>query len=210
MPTFEWKGSRGRTDAERRPRGRLERRGRRRSCAGSSIDVTVDHGEGQGDRASRSSAAGVAAAAHRHLHAPVLGHDRRRPAARAVPRDPRLASRRTRPSSASSSRSGRTSSRAPTSPTRCASIRRSSTTSTPTWSPPARRAVSSTPSCSAWRLHREVGQAEQPGEVGDDLPGRRHLHRLHRRRGHSLEGHPGLRRPLQGPRRRAADADAAS
>ena len=31
---------------------------------------------------------------------------------------------------------------------------------------------------------------------------------VHRRGGHSLEGHPGVRRPLQGPRRRAADADA--
>ena len=58
------------------------------------------------------------------------------------------------------------------------------------------------------QLHREVGQAEQPGEVGDDLSGRRHLHRLHRRGGHSLEGHPGLRGPVQRPRRRAADADA--
>ena len=48
-------------------------------------------------------------------------------------------------------RSGRMSNRAPTWPIRCGNIPRSSMTSSPTWSPPARRAVFSTPSCSACR-----------------------------------------------------------
>ena len=47
-----------------------------------------------------------------------------------------------------------------------------------------------------------------PGEVGDDLSGRRHRHRRRRRRRHPVEGHPDLRRAVRGPRRRAAAADA--
>ncbi len=46
-----------------------------------------------------------------------------------------------------------------------------------------------------------------PGQVGADLPGRGHLDRRHRRGDHPLEGHPGVRRPVHGPRRRAAAPD---
>ncbi len=51
-----------------------------------------DQGEGQGprsrDQPARVSATPVKQRRHRHLHAPVRDHDRRRPAARAVPRHP--------------------------------------------------------------------------------------------------------------------------
>ena len=57
-------------------------------------------------------------------------------------------------------------------------------------------------------LHREERQAEGAGEVGDDLPGRRHRHRGAGRRRHPVEGHPDLRRAVRGPRRRPAAADA--
>ncbi len=47
-----------------------------------------------------------------------------------------------------------------------------------------------------------------PGQVGDDLPGRRHRDRRRRRRRHSVEGHSDVREPVRRPRRRAAAADA--
>ena len=57
-------------------------------------------------------------------------------------------------------------------------------------------------------LHRKGRQAAGPGEVGDDLSGRRHRHRRRRRRRHSVEGHSDVRVAVRGPRRRAAAADA--
>ena len=46
-------------------------------------------------------------------------------------------------------------------------------------------------------LHREDRQAEEPGQVGDDLPDRRHRHRRRRRRRHPVEGHPDVRQPVR-------------
>ena len=98
MPNFVWKGIAAAPAQLQRASSSppIRRTPRSPSCAGSSIEVTDDPGEGARRSRSRSSAAAVAAAARRHLHPPVLGHDRRRPAARAVPRDPGRRSRRTR------------------------------------------------------------------------------------------------------------------
>ncbi len=136
-----------------------------------------DQGEGQGARHARSripaSARAVKHARHRGLHAPVRHHDRRRPADRAVPRHPRGADRQQGLPQASSAsvkddvESGSTLRRR-----RCASTPRSSTTSTPTWSRPARSAASSTPSSSRLAdLHGEGRQAEEQDQGRDDLPG---------------------------------------
>ena len=57
-------------------------------------------------------------------------------------------------------------------------------------------------------LHREGGQAQEPGQGRHGLSGRRHLDRRHRHRGHPLEGHPDLRRHVRGPGRPAAPAHA--
>ena len=56
-------------------------------------------------------------------------------------------------------------------------------------------------------LHREGGQAQVPGPLGPDLPGRGHHDRDHRGLHHPVEGDPGLRHPVRGPRRPAAVPD---
>ena len=87
---------------------------------------------------------------HRHLYAPVLGDDRCRPAAGAVPGDSgRPAGEQDLPERPD--RDARTRWKAARRcPTPWASIRRSSMPCTSTWWKPAKRAVFSTPFCSAW------------------------------------------------------------
>ena len=105
-------------------------------------------------------------------------------------------------------RSGRTSSPARRSPTRCASTPRSSTTCTATWSPPARRAVSSTPSCSACRsTSRRSSSCARAVRSAMVYPVGGHRDRDRRGLDHPVEGHPDLRDAVRGPRRRAAAAD---
>ena len=60
------------------------------------IQVTSIRSRAARSRSCRASRCGVAAQAARDLHPPVLGHARRRPAAGAVPRDPRRARRSNR------------------------------------------------------------------------------------------------------------------
>ena len=57
-------------------------------------------------------------------------------------------------------------------------------------------------------LHRKSRQAEESGEVGDDLSHRGHRDRRSGRRRHSVEGHSDLRGPVLRTRRGAAAADA--
>ena len=57
-------------------------------------------------------------------------------------------------------------------------------------------------------VHREEREAEGAGQVGDDLPDRRHLHRGDCRRRHSMEGHSDLRLAVRGLGRPAAAAHA--
>ena len=59
-------------------------------------------------------------------------------------------------------------------------------------------------------LHRKSGQAEGPGEVGDDLSRRRHRHRGRRRRRHSVEGHSDLRGAVRRPWRASCRCPRAS
>ena len=110
----------------------------------------------------------------RDLHPPVLGHDRRRPAARAVPRDPREPAGAQElpedPPPGAPGRRGRLDARrrdAPPPegvrrPLRQHGRRRRGGRY-PRHDPPA-----------PLDLHREGGQAALPGPVGADLPGRRH------------------------------------
>jgi type IV pilus assembly protein PilC len=62
-------------------------------------------------------------------------------------------------------------------PTRCASTPRRSIRCSPTWLRPARRAASSTRFSSAWRPTSRRPSSCRAGQVGDDLPGRRHRDR---------------------------------
>ena len=142
------------------------------------------------------------------LHPPVLGHDRRRPAARAVSRHPRQAGAAQEllgghPQGARGRRgrrgAGRQHEAAPE------DVRRALLEHDcggrggrhPRHDSQAPR-----------RLHREERQAQGRRQVGDDLPGRGHRHRGARRRRDSVEGHPDVRLALLGPGRRAAAADA--
>jgi hypothetical protein len=95
----------------------------------------------------------------RHLHAAVRDHDRRRPADRAVPADPRRAGgvpafRKVIAESRTTSRAARRSPRA------SASTRRSSATSTPAWWPPASRRHPRHDPRPPRQLSREGRQAE--------------------------------------------------
>ena len=142
------------------------------------------------------------------LHAPVLRDDRRRPAARAVSRDPRHAGggqelRGRHPRHARRRRKRR--------------VARRRDEEAPEGLRPAlhqhdrrRRSgrYSRHDSQAAGHLHREGGQAEGAGQVGDDLPDRRRRDRQRRRRRDSVEGHSDVREPVRGPRRGAAAADA--
>ena len=142
------------------------------------------------------------------LHAAVLGDDRRRPAAGAVPRHSRHAGRRQElrrrhPGDAHRRRVGR--------------LARRRDAEAPEDVRPAVHEhdcggrggrYSRHDSQAARDLHREGRQADRPGEVGDDLSGRRHRDRRRRRRRHSVEGHPDVRVAVLRPRRRPAAADA--
>ena len=143
----------------------------------------------------------------RDLHAPVLGHDRRRPAARAVPRHPRQAGAaqellRRHPQGAGRRRSGRGARRrdeeAPEDVRRALREhdRGGRGGRHPRHDPQA-----------AGGLHREERQAEGRSQVRDDLPDRGHRHRRGGRRRDSVEGHPDLRAAVRRPRRAAAAAD---
>ena len=142
------------------------------------------------------------------LHPPVLGDDRRRPAAGPVPGHPRQPGRaqvlpaghpadphrrRRRPGA------GRRDEAAIPSVRRALHEhdRRRRGGRHPRHDPEA-----------AGGLHREGRQAEGAGPVGDDLPDRGHRDRGRRRRRDSVEGHPDLRQPVRRPRRRTAAADA--
>ncbi len=90
MPNFAWKG---RNRARARPGGRA-RRGHRRTSRSRPLrrqNIVVTRHPRARARKSRSPKMGRQGPAEEPggLHAPVLGHDRRRPSARAVPRDPR-------------------------------------------------------------------------------------------------------------------------
>ena len=144
----------------------------------------------------------------RGLHAPVLGHDRRGTAARAVPRDPRQPAGaqdlRQDPAPGPPGRrggldAGRRHAPAPQGLRRPLRQhgRRGRGGRYPRHDPPA-----------PLDLHREGGQAALAGPRRADLPDRGHHHRRDRRRGHPAEGHPDLRRPVHEPRGRAALPDA--
>ena len=206
MPNYVWKG-RNRTGLVQE--GVLvadTKESRWRPCGGRTSSSPAS---ASGARKSRSRRwAARSREDPRRLHAAVLGHDRRRPAARAVPRDPREPAgaqelRQDPPAGAPGRRSrldaGRRDAPPPEDlrrPLRQHGRRRRGGRY-PRHDPPA-----------PLDLHREGGQAALAGPVGDDLPDRRHHDRGDRRRGHPAEGHPDLRRPVRGPRRRAAVADA--
>ncbi len=99
----------------------------------------------------------VKSARRRRLHPPVRHDDRRRSADRAVPRHPRHADRHQGVPQDHREMQGRRRSGLDVRRRAAASTPRSSTTSTPTWSPPARSAVSSTPS--SYRLANYMEKA---------------------------------------------------
>ena len=108
-------------------------------------------------------------------------------------------------------RSRATSRRARRWPTRSGSTRAPSTTCSPTWSRSARRAVSSTSSCSASpstsrRPPRSSGRSSRRMVYPVSIIGVA----LHGRRLHADLRHPDLRQDVQGAGRRAAAADARS
>ena len=155
--------------------------------------------EGAGQERQRQEPGGV--------HPPVLGDDRRRPAAGAVSRHPRQPGggqelRRGHPRHPDRRRgrrlAGRRDAEAPEDlrPAVHQHDRRRRSRRHPRHHPQA-----------PGHLHREGGQAEGPGQVGDDLPGGDHRHRGAGRHRHSVEGHPDLRQPVRRSRRRAAAAD---
>ena len=197
---------RGRDRWQRRAGGRLD--GRRRAMRREQILVTrISPSKARPRRKAKTGIKKVQREEPRDLHAPVLGDDRRRPAARAVPRHPRT-QQPTRAFAAVILQTVSTSSRAQRWPTRCASIPRRSTT-----------------------LYTNMVAAGEAGGILDTILKRLALHREDRQAEgqvksamiypvaviviaaivvavHSLEGHPDLRDAVRGPRRRAAAADA--
>ena len=144
----------------------------------------------------------------RGLHPPVLGDDRRRPAAGAVPRHPRQPGRgqelrRRHPRDAHRRRVGRVAGR------RDAQASQDLRPAVHEHDRGGRgRRHPRHDSQAARHLHRKGGQARRPGEIGDDLSGGRHRHRRRRRRRHSVEGHSDVRGAVLRARRRSAAADA--
>ena len=142
------------------------------------------------------------------IHAPVLGDDRRRPAAGAVPRDSwRPGGRRELRGGDHDDAVGRRIGRHPR--------RRDAET------PEDVRSAVHQHDCgrrsrrhprhdsqASRHLHREGREARRPGEVGDDLSDRRDRHRGRRGRRHPVEGDPDLRRAVLRPGRPTAAADA--
>ena len=93
MPSFVWKGQDQRRGQSRRASARRHPR-RRRSLALRRQQIQVTSIREKGREITLIPAADLAQGprqAHRHLHPPVLGDARRRPAAGAVPGDPRRA-----------------------------------------------------------------------------------------------------------------------
>ena len=141
------------------------------------------------------------------LHPPVLGHDRRRPAAGAVSGHPRQAGAAQgvlggHPQDPRGRRVGRRARRrdeeAPQD-LRRALLEHDRGGRSGRYSRHHPQA--------AGDLHREVGQAEGGSEVRDDLPDRGRRHRRGGRRRHPVEGHPDVRPAVLRPRRPAAAAD---
>ena len=140
-----------RANADGRGRqGRAGRRhaGRRRGRAASRTGARDPHHARRRQRPTRRRrrAAGQGGGGEEpgDLHPPVLGHDRRRPAAGAVPRDPRQPGRGQELRPGHPADAGRRRVAARRWPTRCASTRTRSTRCSSTWWPPAKRAASST------------------------------------------------------------------
>ena len=144
----------------------------------------------------------------RRVHAPVLRDDRRRPAARAVPRHSGLAGggqelRRRHPADADRRRVGRVARRR--------HAQASEDVRSAVHEHDRRRRSgrhSRHDSQAAGDLHREGREAGRPGQVRDDLSGRRRRHRRRRGRRHFVEGHSDVCGALLRPRRRSAAADA--
>ena len=207
MPAFVWKGK---TRDGKSVSGEKRRRqqGSRDGAAPPRADPRrLGQGEGQGVRAAEARRRRPAQGPRR-LHAPVLGHDRRRSPARAVPGDPGHPAGeqdvRADPAADPHGRRGRRQPRrrdaqAPEGVRRALRQhdRRRRGGRYPRHHPEA-----------PGHLHREGGQAEVPGQGRHDLPDRGHLDRGHRGGGHPLEGHPDLRRHVRGPGRAAAAAHA--
>ncbi len=207
MPAYVWKGKT--RDGKAVVRGASGRQqGSRDGPPPARADPRlVGQGEGQGGRPAqvrrRRPVQGPG-----HLHPPVLGHDRRRPAPGAVPGDPGHPAGeqdlRQDPAADAHGRRGRRhpgrrDAQAPE------GLRR------PLHEHDRGRRGGRYPRHhpeAPGDLHREGGQAQGAGQGRHGVPGRGHLHRRHRDRGHPVEGHPHLRRHVRGPRRAAAAAHA--
>ncbi len=210
MPNFVWKGKEPHRRSSRRESCSPTRATpRSRSLRRQNDPGHLDQGEGPGDPADAALPRRVAAQAAGDLHPPVLGHARRRPAAGAVPRDPRRAGREPHTSARSSSRcasdveSGRLARRrhaqAPEGVRQSLRLddRRRRGRRYPGHHPAA-----------PLDLHREGRSAcTRQVQVGADLPGRGHLDRRPVVVDHPVEGHPGVRPAVRRPRRRAAVPD---
>ena len=197
-------------DGQRRATGRVGRR--RDGAVAARADPRHEDRADQDARGGRArQAGGGARARHPHqeprdLHAAVLGDDRRRPAARAVPRHPRQAGGAQvllagHPQDARRRRGRRVAGRRH----EAAPARLRQPVHEHGGGRRGRRHPRHDPQAPG-DLHREERQAQGAGEVGDDLPGRGHLDRRPRRHRHPVEGHPDLRAVVRRPRRRAAAA----
>ena len=174
--------------------------------------INAGQGEGRG-RAAKAKAGKLGKKVGEEpggVHAAVLGDDRRRPAARAVPRHSRHPGggqelRRRHPADAGRRRRRRVAGR------RDAQASEDVRSAVHEHDRGRRgRRHPRHDSQAAGHLHREGGQARRPGQVGDDLSGRGDRHRRRGGRRDSVEGHSDLRRAVRRPGRRAAAADAVS
>ena len=152
------RAARSRRGQEGRDGGR-QRGGCRTSGCKMQLLSPVDGEEEAASSSSFTFGTGVDDQGRRHLHAPVRDDDRRRPAARAVPRHPVAPGRQQGVREGAGPGQGAASSGLDL-PTRSRSTPRSSTSSSSTWSRPARSAASSTRILNRLAdLHREGGRS---------------------------------------------------